>query len=167
MLARVVTDGTGRAARLDDAVAVGKTGTTNEYRNAWFCGFTGNYVAAVWFGNDDNSPMEKVTGGTLPASTWHDIMQFAQAGIEPHPPFGLGPAGQAVPVAAAVAAAVAAPVSGTRPAGGDRSTLTPRASAALGAIAALVGDAGRPQLAGVDAFASQAPTSAAAASRVP
>ncbi len=162
MLAKVVTDGTGRAARLDDAVAVGKTGTTNEYRNAWFCGFTGNYVAAVWFGNDDNSPMDKVTGGTLPASTWHDIMEFAQAGIEPRPPYGLGPTGQAVALAAAVPLA-----GGTQPAGNNRSTLSPRAATALGAIAALVADAGRPRLAGDDAYASEAPVPAAAASRVP
>ncbi len=162
MLAKVVTDGTGRAARLDDAVAVGKTGTTNEYRNAWFCGFTGNYVAAVWYGNDDNSPMDKVTGGTLPASTWHDIMEFAQAGIEPRPPFGLGPAGQAM------ALATAAPLAGgTQPAGNNRSTLSPRAAAALGAIASLVADAGRPRLAGDDAYASEAPVPAAAASRIP
>ncbi|WP_237476923.1 transglycosylase domain-containing protein [Lichenibacterium dinghuense] len=160
MLARVVTDGTGRAARLDDAVAVGKTGTTNEYRNAWFCGFTGNYVAVVWFGNDDYSPMDKVTGGTLPAQTWHDIMEFAQAGTEARPPFGLGPSGQAVAVAAA------APLAGnTRPAGNDRSTLSPRAAAALGAIASLVSDAGRPRLAGDEAFASEARD--AAAPRIP
>ena len=150
MLAKVVTDGTGRAARLDDAVAVGKTGTTNEYRNAWFCGFTGDYVAAVWYGNDDYSPMDKVTGGTLPASTWHDIMEFAQAGIAPRPPFGLGQAGPAVASTAPVAG-------GTQPAGNNRSTLTPRAASALGAIAALVADAGRPRLAGGDAYASEAP----------
>ena len=160
MLAKVVTDGTGRAARLDDAVAVGKTGTTNEYRNAWFCGFTGDYVAAVWYGNDDYSPMDKVTGGTLPASTWHDIMEFAQAGIAPRPPFGLGPAGPAVASTAPVAG-------GTQPAGNNRSTLTPRAASALGAIAALVADAGRPRLAGGDAYASEAPGPDAAASRTP
>ncbi|WP_245501140.1 transglycosylase domain-containing protein [Lichenibacterium minor] len=162
MLARVVTDGTGRAARLDDAVAVGKTGTTNEYRNAWFCGFTGNYVAAVWYGNDDNSPMDKVTGGTLPASTWHDVMEFAQAGIEPRPPFGLGPAGQ--PAAVAASAPLAG---GTQPAGNNRSTLSPRAATALGAIASLVADAGRPRLAEGEAFASQAPAPAVATSRTP
>ena len=161
MLARVVTDGTGRAARLDDAIAVGKTGTTNNYRDAWFCGFTGNYVAAVWYGNDDYSPMDKVTGGTLPASTWHDVMEFAQAGIEARVPFGLGPAGQAV-------ATVAAPLSGgTRPAGNNRSVLSPRSAAAVGAIAALVADADRPHLAGEDAFASDVPSGAAAAPRNP
>ena len=161
MLARVVTDGTGRAARLDDAVAVGKTGTTNNYRDAWFCGFTGNYVAAVWFGNDDYAPMEKVTGGTLPAATWHDVMQFAQQNVEPRLPFGLGPAGQATAVAAAPLAG------GTQPAGNGRSTLAPRSAAAVGAIAALVADADRPRLAGDDAFAAGTAASAASATRMP
>ncbi len=148
MLAKVVTDGTGRAARLDDAVAVGKTGTTNESRDAWFCGFTGNYVAAVWFGNDDYSPMNKVTGGTLPASTWHDVMEFAQAGIEARLPFGLGPTGQAV--------ASAAPLSGgTQPAGNNRSTLSPRSASAIGSIADLVAIVDGPRLAS-KAFASDA-----------
>ena len=156
MLARVVTDGTGRAARLDGAVAVGKTGTTNNYRDAWFCGFTGNYVAAVWFGNDDYAPMDKVTGGTLPASTWHDVMQFAQSGIEARPPFGLGPAGQAVAVSVAPQLA-----GSTLPAGKAGSTLSQRSAAALGAIAALVADADRPHLAGDHAFA-EAPTTDAA-----
>ncbi len=156
MLARVVTDGTGRAARLDDALAVGKTGTTNNYRDAWFCGFTGNYVAAVWYGNDDYAPMEKVTGGTLPASTWHDVMEFAHQGLEARPPFGLGPAGQAV-------ASAAGPLAGgTQPAGNNRSTLSPRSAAALGAIAALVADPDRPRLAGDEAYATQAAAPGAA-----
>ena len=160
MLARVVTDGTGRAARLDDAVAAGKTGTTNNYRDAWFCGFTGNYVAAVWYGNDDYAPMEKVTGGTLPAATWHDVMQFAHQGIEARPPFGLGPAGQAV--------AAAAPLSGgTQPAGNNRSTLSPRSAAALGAIAALVADTGRPRGIGDEAYAPEAGSTAATLVRMP
>ncbi len=162
MLARVVTDGTGRAARLDNAVAVGKTGTTNESRDAWFCGFTGNYVAAVWFGNDDYSPMNKVTGGTLPASTWHDIMEFAQAGTEARLPFGLGPTGPAATVASS------APLGGgTQPAGNRSSTLSPRAATVLGAIGALVADAGRPHLAGDEAFASDAPGPDAAMSHTP
>ena len=162
MLAKVVTDGTGRAARLDDAVAVGKTGTTNESRDAWFCGFTGSYVAAVWYGNDDYSPMNKVTGGTLPASTWHDIMEFAQAGIEARLPFGLGPSGPAATVASG------APLGGgTQPAGSRVSTLSPRAATALGSIASLLADANHPRLAGDEAFASDAPGLDAAMSRTP
>jgi penicillin-binding protein 1A len=85
MLLKVVEAGTGGRARLDDREVAGKTGTTNGYKDAWFIGFTGNYVGAVWFGNDDDSPMEKMTGGTLPAATWHEIMAYAHRGVEPKP----------------------------------------------------------------------------------
>ncbi|MCB1078069.1 MAG: transglycosylase domain-containing protein, partial [Verrucomicrobiae bacterium] len=55
------------------APAGGKTGTTNNYRDAWFVGYTGNFTCAVWYGNDDYSPTNRMTGGSLPAQTWHDI----------------------------------------------------------------------------------------------
>jgi len=85
MLKQVVEAGTGRRAHLDNVEAAGKTGTTNGYKDAWFVGFTGNYVCAVWFGNDDDTSMENMTGGTLPAATWHEIMTFAHEGIELKP----------------------------------------------------------------------------------
>ncbi len=85
MLVKVVEAGTGGRARLDDREVGGKTGTTNGYKDAWFIGFTGNYVAAVWFGNDDDSPMQKMTGGSLPASTWHEVMAYAHRGLDPRP----------------------------------------------------------------------------------
>jgi len=77
MMRDVVRKGTGRRALLDRPVA-GKTGTSSEYRDAWFLGFTGNYVTGVWFGNDDNKPMKKVSGGNLPAMLWHDFMVTAE-----------------------------------------------------------------------------------------
>ena len=58
----VVTNGTGRNAQIPGVPAVGKTGTTSPFRDAWFCGYTGNYVAAVWYGNDDYSPTNKMQG---------------------------------------------------------------------------------------------------------
>ena len=67
MLKEVVAAGTAQAAKLDGVVAAGKTGTTNAYKDAWFDGFTGNYVCTVWFGNDDSTSMNNMTGGTLPA----------------------------------------------------------------------------------------------------
>ena len=85
MMMQVVQAGTGRRAQLDNIEVAGKTGTTNGYKDAWFIGYTGNYVGAVWFGNDDDTPMEKMTGGTLPAATWHDVMQYAHEGIELKP----------------------------------------------------------------------------------
>ena len=69
---KVVEEGTARRAILDGIKAAGKTGTTNAYRDAWFVGFTGNMVCGVWFGNDDYTPMHQMTGGSLPAMTWHD-----------------------------------------------------------------------------------------------
>ena len=62
MMQAVVTSGTGQAASLDRPVA-GKTGTSQDYRDAWFIGFTADLVTGVWVGNDDNTPMNKVTGG--------------------------------------------------------------------------------------------------------
>ena len=78
----VVEWGTGKRAKLDRP-AYGKTGTTQNYRDAWFIGLTGNLVAGVWVGNDDNSPMQKVTGGALPVAIWHDFMTEALAGTPP------------------------------------------------------------------------------------
>jgi len=85
MMNSVVENGTGRRAQLDGIKVAGKTGTTNSYRDAWFVGYTGNFVGAVWMGNDDFSPTKRMTGGTLPAQAWHNIMAYAHQGIELRP----------------------------------------------------------------------------------
>jgi penicillin-binding protein 1A len=77
LLEAVVNSGTGRAARLGRRAA-GKTGTTQDYRDAWFVGFTTDIVVGVWVGNDDNSPMDRVVGGDLPARIWHDYVEEAE-----------------------------------------------------------------------------------------
>jgi penicillin-binding protein 1A len=129
MMTQVVEQGTGGRAKLEGIKVAGKTGTTNEYKDAWFCGYTGNFVGAVWYGNDDDQPMERMTGGTLPAATWHDIMQFAHSGIDLKP----------LPGGALLAA------QGPLAAGGDtdsgvkrRDQLTRKASDTLGAIEVLM-----------------------------
>ncbi|NRG18526.1 transglycosylase domain-containing protein [Rhizobiales bacterium] len=76
ILRDVVERGTGGRARLS-VPAYGKTGTSQDYRDAWFIGFAGDLVVGVWVGNDDNSPMKRVTGGSLPARIWHDFMTEA------------------------------------------------------------------------------------------
>jgi len=91
MMNSVVQEGTGKRAQLDGVPTAGKTGTTNAWRDAWFVGYTGNFVGAVWMGNDDYSPTKRMTGGTLPAMTWHNIMTFAHQGIELRPLPGLAP----------------------------------------------------------------------------
>jgi penicillin-binding protein 1A len=97
MMQSVIFSGTGKAAALDRPAA-GKTGTSQDYRDAWFIGFTADLVTGVWVGNDDNSPMNKVTGGSLPTRIWHDFMTAAETGkpVLPLPT----PGGGGVPVAA-------------------------------------------------------------------
>ncbi len=89
MMRTVVTGGTGRRAAIEGVPTLGKTGTTTSYRDAWFCGFTGNYVAAVWFGNDDYRPTNDLTGGTLPTIAWQKFMAFAHTNVEVMPVFGV------------------------------------------------------------------------------
>ena len=77
LLKSVVRNGTGRKARLDGAEAFGKTGTTQDHRDAWFVGFAGDVVCAVWIGRDDFGPMPGVVGGGPPAEIWKAFMQEA------------------------------------------------------------------------------------------
>jgi penicillin-binding protein 1A len=83
MLNATIVSGTGRRAAFSRHQAAGKTGTTQDYRDAWFVGYTAHLVAGVWFGNDDGSPMNRVAGGGLPALAWRDVMEPAHASLLP------------------------------------------------------------------------------------
>ncbi len=83
MMEKVITEGSGRRAALPDRPAAGKTGTTQAARDAWFVGFTADYVAAVWMGYDDNTPLTGVTGGGLPAEIWRETMVRVHEGLPP------------------------------------------------------------------------------------
>uniref|UniRef100_UPI0037C0D30F transglycosylase domain-containing protein n=1 Tax=Hyphomonas sp. TaxID=87 RepID=UPI0037C0D30F len=89
MLTRVVNAsiGTGQNARIKDWTVAGKTGTSQDWRDAWFIGFTSAYVGGVWVGNDDDTAMRRVTGGGLPADIWSDLMEMAHEGKKPAPLF--------------------------------------------------------------------------------
>ena len=78
MMEETIDEGTGVRARLP-YLAAGKTGTSQDYRDAWFMGFSGPFTAGVWVGNDDNSSMKAVTGGSLPADIWKQVMLTAYA----------------------------------------------------------------------------------------
>jgi penicillin-binding protein 1A len=101
MMMRVVNAsfGTGGRARIPNWTVAGKTGTSQESRDAWFVGFTAAYVGGVWVGNDDDSPMKRVTGGGLPAELWADIMKVAHEGRKPEALFGANRAVVLDPVA--------------------------------------------------------------------
>lgn len=84
VLSGVIRNGTGTRADIGRPAA-GKTGTTDDFRDAWFVGYTPDLVASVWVGNLDNSPMDGITGGSVPAQVWSAFMKAALSGTDPHP----------------------------------------------------------------------------------
>ena len=112
MMAQVVERGTGTRAKLPDRQSAGKTGTTSAARDAWFIGFTDDYVTGVWMGYDNNTPLTGVTGGGLPAEIWREVMVRVEDGLpaRPLPAIAPGrPGGAAVAEVRRPAQASAAP----------------------------------------------------------
>ena len=97
LMTEVMATGTGKAARLAGRPAAGKTGTTQDFRDAWFVGFSADLVCGVWVGNDDNAPMKHAVGGGLPAHIFKGFMESAEAGLPVRPLAGQAPAGESAP----------------------------------------------------------------------
>jgi penicillin-binding protein 1A len=103
MLQSVVEAGTGKRAGLAGHAAAGKTGTSQDFRDAWFVGYTAHFTGGVWMGNDGGEPMRKATGGNLPALIWNRMMEHAHEGRESLPLAGTealaegGPVGDGQP----------------------------------------------------------------------
>ena len=85
MMRAVVTEGTAKKAQFANFDIAGKTGTSQDYRDAWFVGYSSYLVGGVWLGNDDNTPTRNVTGGSIPAAIWKDVMEVAHANLLPAP----------------------------------------------------------------------------------
>jgi penicillin-binding protein 1A len=81
MMQETLVSGTARKAEIPGWMAAGKTGTSQDFRDAWFIGYTANLVTGVWLGNDDNSPTKKATGGGLPVEVWTRFMRTAHQGV--------------------------------------------------------------------------------------
>ena len=81
MMRETLLSGTARKAEIPGWMAAGKTGTSQDFRDAWFIGYTANLVTGVWLGNDDNSPTRKATGGGLPVEVWTRFMRAAHQGV--------------------------------------------------------------------------------------
>ena len=109
MLNAALVNGTGRRAAFAQHPAAGKTGTSQDFRDAWFIGYTGHFVGGVWLGNDNGHAMNRIMGGSLPAKLWHDVMLAAHEGRQPKPLPG-------APVASRPETAPAEPQSKTSPA---------------------------------------------------
>jgi penicillin-binding protein 1A len=138
MMEETLISGTARRAEIPGWQAAGKTGTSQDFRDAWFIGYTANLVTGVWLGNDDNSPTKKATGGGLPVEVWSRFMRAAHQGVPVAylpVPQATSPLGNLAQIASQITAPTAAPqpaaTSGGRPPPPTRAAPRPEATAGL------------------------------------
>jgi penicillin-binding protein 1A len=133
MMQETLISGTARKAEIPGWQAAGKTGTSQDFRDAWFIGYTANLVTGVWLGNDDNSPTKKATGGGLPVEVWTRFMRQALQGV-PAAPLPNPDKGGGLSTIAQIASQVSAPTqqtSGVARAAPARGSVRPEAAAGL------------------------------------
>ena len=134
MMQETLLSGTAHKAELPGWMAAGKTGTSQDFRDAWFIGYTANLVTGVWLGNDDSSPTRKATGGGLPVEIWTRFMKAAHQGVTPAPlPASQQPGGLLTTIAQAITpgtAASPASAAASRPAPA-RASVRPEAAGGL------------------------------------
>lgn len=137
MMRETLISGTAKKAEIPGWPAAGKTGTSQDYRDAWFIGYTANLVTGVWLGNDDNSPTKKATGGGLPVEVWSRFMRAAHEGVpvanlpNAQASWGLSNLAQAASQVSPPTAAAPANAGGYRPPPPTRANVRPEAAAGL------------------------------------
>jgi len=128
MMQETLLSGTARKAEIPGWMAAGKTGTSQDFRDAWFIGYTAHLVCGVWLGNDDNSPTKKATGGGLPVEVWTRFMKAAHQGVAAVPLPGSQPGGLFATIAQAASQASAPAVNAPLPANAAARPAPTRAS---------------------------------------
>src|SRR3954454_10718629 len=133
MMQETLLSGTARKAEIPGWMAAGKTGTSQDFRDAWFIGYTANLVTGVWLGNDDNSPTKKATGGGLPVEVWTRFMRTAHQGvpIAALPNSQPGGISNLAQIASQIAPATAVPASGANRPAPTRTAVRPEAASGL------------------------------------
>jgi penicillin-binding protein 1A len=134
MMQETLLSGTARKAEIPGWIAAGKTGTSQDFRDAWFIGYTANLVTGVWLGNDDNSPTKKATGGGLPVEVWTRFMRTAHQGV----PVAALPGAQAggvlsnfAQISSQIVPATPVPASGSNRPAPTRTSVRPEAASGL------------------------------------
>src|SRR3954469_8807929 len=131
MMQETLLSGTARKAEIPGWIAAGKTGTSQDFRDAWFIGYTANLVTGVWLGNDDNSPTKKATGGGLPVEVWTRFMRTAHEGVRVAALPGAQSGGMLAQISSQIVPGAPVPASGSNRPAPTRTSVRPEAASGL------------------------------------